>query len=150
MSYQSDLYQQVILDHNKNPKNFREIAEHSHSCDGYNPLCGDKIKIWMNISPAGAVEDVSFSGSGCAISKASASMLTVNIKGKTVDEARVIFDEFHKMVIGEMDVATQKNHLGKLSIFSGVREFPSRIKCATLAWHTMVCALDKTGETTIE
>jgi nitrogen fixation NifU-like protein len=149
MSYQSDLYQQVILDHNKNPKNFREVDGHSHSCDGYNPLCGDKIKVEMKIAD-GLIEDVGFSGSGCAISKASASLMTVNIKGKTVDEARVMFDEFHKMVVGELDTKSAKHHLGRLTIFEGVREFPSRIKCASLAWHTLVCAIDKTGEATIE
>jgi nitrogen fixation NifU-like protein len=150
MSYQSDLYQQVILDHNKNPRNFREIGGHSHSCDGYNPLCGDKINIHMAIGENGLIGDIAFSGSGCAISKASASMMTVNLKGKTVDEARVIFDEFHRMVTGLMDPQTGAHHLGKLTIFQGVREFPSRIKCASLAWHTLVCAIDKTGETTIE
>ena len=150
MSYQSDLYQQVILDHNKNPKNFREIDGASNSCDGYNPLCGDKIKLYLKVNEAGLIDDASFSGSGCAISKASASLMTVNIKGKTVDEARVIFEEFHKMVLGEMDVKTAKHHLGRLTIFEGVREFPSRIKCASLAWHTLICALDKTGQTTIE
>ncbi|MBI5179482.1 MAG: SUF system NifU family Fe-S cluster assembly protein [Nitrospinae bacterium] len=150
MSYQSDLYQQVILDHNKNPRNFREIEGHSHSCDGHNPLCGDKIHIHMKLNDGGTIEDIAFSGSGCAISKASASMMTVNVKGKSVDEAKVMFDEFHKMVTGEFEPQPGKHHLGKLTIFQGVREFPSRIKCASLAWHTLVCALDKTGETTME
>ncbi len=150
MSYQSELYQQVILDHNKNPKNFREVDGETHSCDGYNPLCGDKIKIHMKVDDRGLIEDVGFSGSGCAISKASASMMTVNVKGKTLGEARTLFDEFHKMVVGDLDAKAGGHHLGRLAIFEGVREYPSRIKCATLAWHTLVCAMDKTGETTIE
>jgi nitrogen fixation NifU-like protein len=104
----------------------------------------------MKINAEGIIDDVGFSGSGCAISKASASLMTVNIKGKTVDEARVMFDEFHKMVLGELDTKSDKHHLGRLTIFEGVREFPSRIKCASLAWHTLVCAIDKTGETTME
>lgn len=150
MSYQGELYQQVILDHNKNPRNFHEITGFSHSCDGYNPLCGDKIRVHLRINEAGTIEDAAFTGSGCAISKASASMMTVHLKGKTVDAARAIFDEFHKMVMGEMEPMAGRHNLGKLAIFQGVREFPSRIKCATLAWHTLVCAIDKTGETTIE
>lgn len=150
MSYQNELYQQVILDHNKNPRNFREIGETAHSCNGHNPLCGDKINIYLKITPGDVIEDVSFTGSGCAISKASASLMTTFLKGKTAAEAKVVFDEFHKMVLGDLDPATQEHHLGKLTIFQGVREFSSRIKCASLAWHTLICAIDKTGETTME
>lgn len=150
MSYQGELYQQVILDHNKNPRNFREIGDTPHVCNGHNPLCGDKINIHIKMSGEDVIEDISFTGSGCAISKASASLMTTFIKGKPVAEARVIFDEFHKMVLGEMDPEHTEHHLGKLTIFRGVREFPSRIKCASLPWHTLVCAIDKTGETTME
>lgn len=151
MSYQSELYQQVILDHNKKPRNFRCIEGASHSCDGNNPLCGDDITVYLDLDDNGVIQDVSFAGSGCAISKASASMMTMNIKGKTVDEVRVMFDEFHRMVMGEFDPDTAENHhLGRLTIFTGVREFPSRTKCATLAWHTLICAIEKKGETSTE
>ncbi len=150
MSYQSELYQQVILDHNKNPRNFRELTDGTHSCDGKNPLCGDEMTIYLNINDDGIIDDISFQGSGCAISKSSTSMMTTNLKGKSVDEARVMFEEFHKMILGEFDPETQEHHLGKLTIFMGVREFPSRTKCATLPWHTLACALDKKQETSTE
>lgn len=150
MSYQNELYQQVILDHNRNPRNFRGIEGTEHACNGHNPLCGDKINVHLAIGAGDVIEDIAFTGSGCAISKASASLMTTFLKGKPVAEARVVFDEFHKMVLGELDPQQNEHHLGKLTIFQGVREFPSRIKCASLPWHTLVCAIDKTGETTIE
>ncbi len=150
MSYQSELYQQVILDHNKNPRNFRELTDGTHSCNGKNPLCGDEMTLYLDINDDGIINDISFQGSGCAISKSSTSMMTTNLKGKSVDEARVMFEEFHKMILGEFDPETQEHHLGKLTIFMGVREFPSRTKCATLSWHTLVCALDKKQETSTE
>ena len=150
MSYQSELYQQVILDHNRKPRNFREMENASHSCKGFNPLCGDKLTLFMKMDDNNMIEDISFEGSGCAISKASASMMTEFLKGKTADEMRMIFGEFHKMVIGEFEPKGTDHHLGKLKIFMGVREFPARTKCATLPWHTLICALEKTQEITTE
>ena len=146
MSYDNELYQQVILDHNRKPRNFREIENPSYSCHGINPLCGDDIMVFLDVDDQEVIQDVSFTGSGCAISKASSSLMTTNLKGKKVDEARVIFDEFHKMVLGEMDPEQQEHHLGKLTLFMGIREYPSRTKCASLAWHTMIGALDKKAE----
>ena len=146
MSYDNELYQQVILDHNRKPRNFREIENPSYSCHGINPLCGDDIMVFLDVDDQEVIQDVSFTGSGCAISKASSSLMTTNLKGKKVDEARVIFDEFHKMVLGEMDPEQQEHHLGKLTLFMGIREYPSRTKCASLAWHTMIGALDKKVE----
>jgi nitrogen fixation NifU-like protein len=140
MSELSDLYQEVILDHNKNPRNFREIENADKTADGKNPLCGDALRVYIAMD-GDTVEDVSFKGSGCAISKASASMMTQAVKGKSRDEAETIFDEFHKMVTGELDIETDENHLGKLKIFAGVLEFPARVKCASLSWHTLNAAL---------
>ena len=148
--YQSDLYQQVILEHNRKPRNFRAMDGEPHSCDGHNPLCGDNLTVYVKLSGERVIEDISFQGSGCAISKASASMMTAYLKGKSIDESKIIYDEFHKMTLGELDPKSGPNHLGKLAIFSGVREYPSRIKCATLAWHAMTCAVDMKGETTTE
>ncbi len=144
MSYDNELYQQVILDHNRNPRNFREIKNATHHCHGINPLCGDDIHVYLNVDPdSQEIQDVSFVGTGCAISKASTSLMTAFLKGKKVDEARVVFKEFHKMVLGELEPDKEENHLGKLKLFVGIREYPSRTKCASLAWHTMVGALDK-------
>ncbi len=140
MSELSDLYQEVILDHNKNPRNFREIADADQYADGKNPLCGDALRVYVAMD-GDTVTDVSFKGSGCAISKASASMMTQAVKGKTKDEAELIFNEFHKMVTGELDIEADENHLGKLKIFAGVLEFPARVKCASLSWHTLNAAL---------
>jgi len=140
MSELSELYQQVILDHNKKPRNFRVIEDANRHADGHNPLCGDQLKVYMKVEN-GLVEDVSFEGSGCAISKASASMMTQSVKGKTVDEAETLFDEFHKMVTGELDEENEPNALGRLKIFAGVRDYPARVKCASLSWHTMHAAL---------
>ena len=140
MSELSDLYQEVILEHNKNPRNFREIESADKMADGNNPLCGDALRVYVAMD-GDKVADVAFKGSGCAISKASASMMTQVVKGKTKDEAEVLFDEFHRMVLGELDEDAEENHLGKLKIFSGVREFPARVKCASLSWHTLHAAL---------
>ena len=140
MSELSDLYQEVILDHNKNPRNFREIADADQYADGKNPLCGDALRVYVTMD-GDTVADVAFKGSGCAISKASASMMTQAVKGKTKEEAEAIFGEFHKMVTGELDIETDENHLGKLKIFAGVLEFPARVKCASLSWHTLNAAL---------
>jgi nitrogen fixation NifU-like protein len=140
MSELNDLYQEVILDHNKNPRNFREIDDADKEADGKNPLCGDALRVYVKMD-GDSVADVAFKGSGCAISKASASMMTQTVKGKTREEAEVLFDEFHKMVTGELDIETDDNHLGKLKIFAGVLEFPARVKCASLSWHTLHAAL---------
>ncbi len=140
MSELSDLYQEVILEHNKNPRNFREIADADQYADGKNPLCGDALRVYVAFD-GDKISDVAFKGSGCAISKASASMMTQAVKGKTKHEAEVIFDEFHRMVTGELDIENDENELGKLKIFSGVLEFPARVKCASLSWHTLNAAL---------
>ncbi len=140
MSELSDLYQEVILEHNKNPRNFREMPGANFRADGHNPLCGDQLKVYLHVD-GDIVTDVSFTGSGCAISKASASMMTQALKGKTKDEAERLFDEFHRMVTGKLDIENEENHLGKLRIFAGVLEFPARVKCASLSWHTVHAAL---------
>lgn len=140
MSELSDLYQEVILEHNKNPRNFREIEDADRAANGNNPLCGDALRVYVKMD-GDEVGDVAFKGSGCAISKASASMMTQTVKGKTRKEVEQLFNEFHKMVTGELDIETDDNHLGKLKIFAGVLEFPARVKCASLSWHTLNAAL---------
>lgn len=134
-----DLYQEVILEHSKAPRNFRQLAEGQHA-EGFNPLCGDRFIVFLKLDND-MVTDVSFQGSGCAISKASASMMTQAVKGKSKTEAEKLFDAFHKLVTtGESN--GDKSALGKLQVFSGVSEFPMRVKCASLAWHTLKAALD--------
>lgn len=150
MSRHNELYQQVILDHNKNPRNYRPIAGTSFVCEGHNPLCGDHITVYLDVGEDGSIRDAAFQGNGCAISKASASMMTAFLKGRSAEEAKVVFQEFHDMVRGEMDPETRENHLGKLVLFKGVREYSSRIKCASLAWHAMMGALEKQGTATTE
>lgn len=140
MSELNELYQETILEHNKNPRNFRAIEDADQYADGKNPLCGDALRVYISLD-GDTVTDVAFKGSGCAISKASASMMTQAVKGKTKHEAEAIFDEFHKMVTGEIDIETDENDLGKLKIFAGVLEFPARVKCASLSWHTLNAAL---------
>jgi nitrogen fixation protein NifU and related proteins len=143
MTYSSELYQQMILEHNRKPRNFREMKNYTHHCHGYNPMCGDDYEIFLKVDEANVIQDLSFKGAGCAISKASASLMTSYLKEKKVDESRIVFNEFHKMLLDEFDPENNKHHLGKLTLFLGVREFPSRIKCASLSWHTMIGALDK-------
>ncbi len=150
MSYNKELYQRVILDHNKNPKNFREIKNATHSSHGFNPLCGDDYTVYLTVDDDEVIQDAGFVGAGCAISKSSASLMTATLKGKKIDEARVIFDQFHKMVLGELDPEKDENRLGKLKLFVGIREYPSRIKCASLGWHTAIAALDKAEDITTE
>jgi nitrogen fixation protein NifU and related proteins len=140
MSELSELYQQVILDHNKKPRNFRKLEAANHTAEGYNPLCGDHLTVYLKLEDDD-VKDISFEGSGCAISKAAASMMTQAVKGKSKQEAEELFMQFHSMVTGELDEEQQENGLGNLKIFAGVREFPVRVKCATLPWHTMHAAL---------
>ena len=141
MSELSELYQQVILDHNKKPRNFHKLETANRRAEGYNPLCGDQLNVYLDVE-GDQVKDVAFEGSGCAISKASASMMTQAVKGKTKAEAEQLFNEFHRMVTGELDAEADPNNLGRLTIFAGVREFPVRVKCATLSWHTMHAALN--------
>jgi nitrogen fixation protein NifU and related proteins len=149
MSELSELYQQVILDHNKKPRNFRKLEAANFSAEGYNPLCGDQLTIYLNVEDD-QVKEVGFEGSGCAISKASASMMTQAVKGKSKEQIENLFNEFHLMVTGELDEETQENSLGNLKIFAGVREFPVRVKCATLPWHTMHAALNKQEQVSTE
>ena len=139
MSEFSDLYQDLILDHQKNPRNFGELSGANHHADGYNPLCGDKIALDLKVNGEGVIEDVKFKGSGCAISKASASMMTMALKGKKTGEAEKMFTQFHDMVMGKEGVKAAD--LGKLKVFAGVRDYPARVKCASLAWHTLEAAL---------
>lgn len=149
MSELNDLYQEVILEHNKNPRNFREIEDANHQADGHNPLCGDALRVYIDLED-NKVKDVAFKGSGCAISKASASMMTQAVKGKSKEEAEVLFEEFQKMVTGEIDAENDENHLGKLKIFAGVLEFPARVKCASLSWHTLHAALNEEDSVSTE
>jgi nitrogen fixation NifU-like protein len=137
MSDLRDLYQETILDHNKRPRNFKKLENANRSADGYNPLCGDKVKVYLRVED-GRVQDLSFEGSGCAISKASASVMTESLKGKSVEEVESIFKRFRDLVMGKTEDA---DDLGKLVVFSGVCEFPTRVKCATLAWHALQAAL---------
>lgn len=144
MSDLRELYQEVILDHQKRPRNFRKLEGANRTLEGYNPLCGDKITVYLRIED-GVVKDISFQGSGCAISTASASMMTESLKGKSVTDAEKLFESFHALITG-VDLNGAAIPLGKLAVFSGVREFPVRVKCASLAWHTMRAALDGKDE----
>ena len=140
MSDLSDLYQEVILDHNKRPRNFRAIASPTHRAEGYNPLCGDRLNLYIQLD-GDVITDVAFQGTGCAISKASASLMTDAVKGHTVGEARELFERFHQVVTTPPDQPVED--LGKLSVLAGVRQFPVRVKCASLAWHTLKAALER-------
>ena len=135
-----ELYQQVILDHNKSPRNFKKLENANHIAEGYNPLCGDKINLYLVVEND-VVKDVGFQGSGCAISKASASLMSSIVNGKTKAEAEEIFSKFHDLVTGKLTDEADIEELGKLAVFSGVRDFPARVKCASLAWHTLISAL---------
>ena len=136
MSELNNLYQEVILDHAKRPRNFHPIENADHHANGYNPLCGDKVTIYLHLVDD-RIADISFQGSGCAISTASASILTETLKGKTRAEAEALFEEFHDLVTGQPVKSADAPALGKLAVFSGVCEFPVRVKCASLAWHTL-------------
>jgi nitrogen fixation NifU-like protein len=143
MSELLDLYQEVILDHNRNPRNFGELESCDRTADGHNPLCGDRLTVYLRMSNDGIAE-VSFDGSGCAISKASASIMTEIVKGKSRAEVEELFDAFHRLLTGDPSVREKAaSELGKLAVFEGVREFPVRVKCATLPWHTLKAALDE-------
>jgi nitrogen fixation NifU-like protein len=141
MSELRELYQQVILDHNRNPHNFGPLETANRHQEGFNPLCGDHLHVYLLLTEEDVIEDIHFDGSGCAISKASASLMTQLLKGCTADEARSRFDSFHGMVTADNDAPIDLEAAGKLAVFGGVREFPMRVKCATLAWHTMKSAL---------
>ena len=137
----SELYQDVILEHSKGPRNFREIPKANHKAEGFNPLCGDHFTVYVQME-GDSIRDISFQGSGCAISKASASMMTQSVKGKSKQEAEKLFDRFHNLVTGHAPENGAQTELGKLAVFSGVSEYPVRVKCATLAWHTLRAALE--------
>jgi len=141
-----ELYQQVILDHNKNPRNFRKMENANHFAEGYNPLCGDKLNIYVEVEE-GKIKDISFQGSGCAISKASASLMSSMVKGLPVEEAEKLFEKFHAVITGKITDEKEIEELGRLAVFAGVREFPSRVKCASLAWHTMTAAFKQEEKT---
>jgi nitrogen fixation NifU-like protein len=140
MSSLSELYQNVILEHNRSPRNYRAMADADRKADGHNPLCGDTVTVWIRMD-GDVIGDVSFQGNGCAISKASASLMTGAVKGKSRDEAEALFERFHRLVTGRLP-AGESETLGKLAVFSGVSEFPVRVKCASLSWHTLKAALD--------
>jgi nitrogen fixation NifU-like protein len=146
MSDLRDLYQEVILDHSKRPRNFHVIADASRRAEGYNPLCGDRETVYL-VLEGDRVKDVAFQGAGCAISTASASMMTESVKGKTRAEADALFARFHELITGKNGESNPNApELGKLEVFSGVREYPVRVKCATLPWHTLKAALESEGE----
>ena len=140
MAELDELYQEVILDHNKSPRNYRVIAGANRKAEGYNPLCGDHVTVFLQVDD-GVIKDISFQGSGCAISKASASMMTTELKGKTETAAQELFDHVHKMLTGDAGADSGTEKVGKLAILSGVCKFPARVKCASLAWHTVNSAL---------
>jgi nitrogen fixation NifU-like protein len=146
MSDLKALYQEIILDHNRNPRNFKKMEDASCSVDGYNPLCGDHYTIFLKLDN-GIIREISFQGSGCAISKASASVMSTVLKGKTRAEAELLFEKFHHLVRGENKNENSAEELGKLAAFAGVSEFPARVKCAILPWHTMKNALEEKSET---
>jgi len=140
-----ELYQSVILDHNKSPRNFRELPPPARHADGHNPLCGDRLTVWVDLD-GDTVKDVTFLGNGCAISKASASLMTAAVKGKRRVEAMALADEFQKLVTGKLAGAAERKALGKLQALGGVSEFPIRVKCASLAWHTLKAAIAGAAE----
>ena len=146
----AELYQEVILEHNRKPRNFRKLDNPTHFAEGYNPICGDHVIIYLRVNDQKTIEEVSFEGSGCAISKASSSMMTTALKGKPLSEGLELFDQFHKLVVGELKPDRDPHSLGPLGIFSGIWQYPSRVKCATLAWHTMKGALEQVKSVTTE
>jgi nitrogen fixation NifU-like protein len=146
MSDLRDLYQEVILDHSKRPRNFHTMPEADRKAEGYNPLCGDRETVYLDLE-GDRLKDVSFQGAGCAISTASASMMTESVKGKTRAEAEALFERFHALITGKDAGSRNGPELGKLEVFSGVREYPVRVKCATLPWHTLKAALESDGAT---
>ena len=146
MNELQDLYQELILDHNRSPRNYRRIENADAEADGYNPLCGDRVTVYVTIDND-VVSDVAFEGSGCAISTAAASLMTQSIKGKSIAEAEALFENFRRLVTGEAVASDNGPALGKLEALGGVRRFPARVKCATLVWHTLKAALDRQAQT---
>lgn len=149
MSDLNELYQQTILEHNRNPRNCKKLEGATHTAEGYNPLCGDHLKVYLRIEN-NAVTDIAFEGDGCAISRASASLMTTALKGKSLDEARQLFQEFHHLIVGELKPDHDPHHLGKLTVFSGIWQYPSRVKCASLSWHAMKGALENDNSVSTE
>jgi nitrogen fixation NifU-like protein len=145
MSDLTDLYQEVILDHNRRPRNFGTLADATRIANGHNPLCGDKLKLYLKLD-GDRIENIAFEGSGCAISKASASLMTDAVKGHSKVEALELFDRFHHVVTTPMDETIDEESVGKLAVLAGVREYPARVKCASLAWHTLKAALEGADE----
>ena len=141
-----DLYQEVVFDHNRNPRNFRVMPDANRTIEGFNPLCGDRITLYVRIGPEGLIDDVSFQGSGCAISTASASLMTEIVRGQTEQEADALFELFHCITTGQDDTVDLES-IGKLAVLAGVRAYPARVKCATLPWHSLQAALRNTGDT---
>jgi len=137
-----DLYQEVVMDHNRRPRNFKKLENAQRTAEGFNPLCGDQISLYLNVDDDGVIEDIGFEGAGCAISKATASMMTEAVKGKNVDKAEEIFEAFRHMLTRKPEEEYDYELLGDLEILQGVSQFPTRIKCATLSWHTLNSALD--------
>ncbi len=148
MSDLRDLYQEVIFDHNRRPRNFGRLEGATHKAEGFNPLCGDQLTLYLRVGEDGRIEEVAFEGKGCAISTASASLLTEAVKGKTLEEAERLFRGFHGMIMDEP--AAEPVELGKLEVLAGVKEFPTRVKCATLAWHTLHAAIEGKDQVSTE
>lgn len=148
MSDLRDLYQEVIFDHNRQPRNFGRLEGATHKAEGFNPLCGDQLTLYLRVGDDGRIEEVAFEGKGCAISTASASLLTEAVKGRTLEEAERLFRGFHGMIMDEP--AAEPVELGKLEVLAGVKEFPTRVKCATLAWHTLHAAIEGKDQVSTE
>jgi nitrogen fixation NifU-like protein len=144
MSELTDLYQEVILDHNKRPRNFGKLDTADRAAHGHNPLCGDKLTVYLSVD-GGTIRDVRFEGSGCAISKASASLMTEAVKGHSIDDALALFRRMHTLLTTPIDQPVDADSFGKLAVLSGVREFPMRVKCASLSWHTLKAAIESAG-----
>lgn len=140
-----DLYQEVIIDHGRRPRNHRKLDPFDRTADGFNPLCGDKLRVYLNVNASDIITDVTFEGVGCAISQASASLMTESLKGKTVAQAEALFQSFHNALMDKPD-SQHDVELGKLAVFAGVKDYPSRVKCATLAWHTLHAALTESAK----
>ena len=143
------LYQEVILDHNRKPRNYGALAGASHHAEGHNPLCGDRIDVALHLD-GDRIDAIAFEGESCAICKASASMMTANVKGKSCQEAETLIREFRDMATGKLDLARQPHHLGRLTVFAGVRDLPTRVKCAILPWHTLHAAINAVPRTSTE
>jgi nitrogen fixation NifU-like protein len=149
MADTKSLYQEVILDHNRKPRNYGELEQASHRAEGHNPLCGDHISVALHMDGE-RIDSIAFQGESCAICKASASMMTANVKGKTLQEAETMIQEFRDMATGQLDTGASPHHLGRLTVFAGVRDLPTRVKCAILPWHTLHAAFNSVADTSTE